>query len=269
MDRRQLKNVIIIILLLTNGFLAGSLVYRSTAARAALDRSAQQLVDLFDSDGIQLDPGIIPKETPPAGRILTRNSSLERSAASRLLGGSLRSSERAGVFSYSGARGAALFRENGSFEAAGTLAAEDGEAFCRKFCRDFHYTVSTAQLDDSGSGTVTALREYSGLTVNNCVATFTLEQGTVTAVRGTLLPDASAEAASGDQPPLSAQAALTAFLAMRRETGAVVSSITDVSLCYELQSSAAAPMSLAPAWHIATDTVSYYVNCITGAVSQY
>ena len=42
-----------------------------------------------------------------------------------------------------------------------------------------------------------------------------------------------------------------------------------MSLCYELQSSAAAPMSLTPVWHIVTDTVGYYVNCATGAVSQY
>ena len=55
MDRRQLKNVIIIILLLVNGFLAGSLVSRSTAARTAQSRSAQQLAELFDADGIQLD----------------------------------------------------------------------------------------------------------------------------------------------------------------------------------------------------------------------
>lgn len=269
MDRRQLKNVIILILLLVNGFLAGSLVHRSTAARAARDRSAQQLAELFDADGIQLDPDSIPGEEPPAVCVLTRDPNLERSAADHLLGGGLRRSERAGVCSYSGAKGAALFRENGSFEAAGTLAAEGGEEFCRRFCQDFHYAVSAVQLDDGGSGAITALREYGGLTVANCAVTFTLEQGAVTAVRGTLLPDTSAESAAGDPSPLSAQAALTTFLAMRRETGAVASSITDVSLCYELQSSAAAPMSLTPAWHIATDTVGYYVNCITGAVSQY
>lgn len=269
MDRRQLKNVIIIILLLVNGFLVGSLVSRSTAARTAQSRSAQQLAELFDADGIQLDPDSIPSEEPPASRVLTRDSALERTAADHLLSGGLRRSEQAGVCSYSGAKGAALFRENGSFEAAGTLASGNGEDFCRAFCRDFHYAVSSVQVDEDGSGAVTALREYGGLTVSNCVVTFTLEQGAVTAVRGTLLPDASVESAAGDQSPLSAQAALTAFLDMRRETGAVASSITDISLCYELQSSAAAPMSLVPAWRIATDTVSYYVNCITGVVSQY
>ena len=268
MDRHQLKNVIIIILLLVNVFLAGSLVYRGTAAQAARDRSSAQLSALFAAGGIDLDPGVIPSEEPPAGRILTRDSALERSAAASLLGGGLRRSERGGICSYSGTGGAALFRENGSFEAAGTLSAERGEAFCRRFCRDFHYAVSSVQLDDGANGTITALREYGGLTVANCTVTFTLEEDAVTSVKGTLLPETSSEA-PGDTPLLSARAALTAFLDMRRETGAVASSITEISLCYELQSSTAAPMSLAPAWHIVTDTVDYYVNCSSGAVSQY
>lgn len=268
MDRYRLKNVIILILLLVNGFLLGSMAYRSTAARAAHDRSVEQLVALFAAESIDLDPNIIPNEKPPAGRVLSRDTSLERSAAVYLLGGNLRHSERGGVYSYSGAGGAALFRENGGFEAAGTLSSSDGGAFCQAFCKNFRYVVSDVRLDDTGSGTLTALREYAGLPVANCAVTFTLEQNAVLAARGTLLPETSAEA-TGNPDLLSAQAALTAFLAMRRETGAVASSITEMSLCYELQSSTAAPMALTPAWHIVTDTVSYYVNCATGAVSQY
>lgn len=268
MDRYRLKNVIILILLLVNGFLLGAMAYRSTAARAAQDRSEEQLVALFAADGIALDPGVIPDQEPPAGRVLTRDAALERSAAAGLLGGNLRRSEQGGVCSYSGTGGAALFRENGSFEAAGTLAASGGEDFCRRFCREFRYQVTAVELDEEGSGAITAFREYGGLTVANCAVTFVLERDAVISARGTLLPESSAEAA-GSQDLLSAQAALTTFLAMRRETGAVASSITEMSLCYELQSSTAAPMSLTPSWHIVTDTVGYYVNCTTGAVSQY
>lgn len=266
MDRYRLKNVIILILLLVNAFLLGSLAHRGTSARAARERTSEQLVELFAADGVELDPDAIPGETPPAGRVLTRDAGVERSAAVFLLGGGLRHSDRGGVSSYSGAGGAAQFRENGGFEAAGTLSEQGGERFCREFCRNFHYEVTSVELDEEGSGTVIALRQYGGLTVSNCAVTFVLEGGAVVSARGTLLPETSTEA-SGD--PLSAQAALTAFQTMRRETGAVASSITEMRLCYELQSSTAAPMSLAPAWCIVTDTVNYYVNCISGAVSQY
>ena len=52
------------------------------------------------------------------------------------------------------------------------------------------------------------------------------------------------------------------------KAGAVVTSVTDMYLCYELQSTSTAPMVLAPAWCVVTDTAKYYVNCFTGAVSQ-
>ena len=55
---------------------------------------------------------------------------------------------------------------------------------------------------------------------------------------------------------------------MRHESSSVVSTITDISLCYELQSTAAAPMALVPSWHIVTDTASFYVNCVSGAVRR-
>lgn len=267
MDRRRLKNIIILILFLVNVFLLGSLAYRSTAARASHDRAVEQLVELFAADGVALAPEALSSETPPAGCVLTRDTSWERSAAAYLLGGNLLHSERGGVYTYAGSNGAALFRENGGFEAAGTLAPSDGERFCQRFCREFHYGALSVQLDADASGTVTALREYNGLVVSNCAVTFTLEEGAVVAAKGTLLPETASETAGTE--PLSAQAALTAFQSMRRETGAVASSITEMYLCYELQSSTAAPMSLVPAWCIVTDTVDYYVNCITGAVGSH
>lgn len=265
MDRYRLKNVIILILLLVNLSLLGSIAYRGTQARVSRGRALEQLSALFAADGIALDPGIVPLQMPPAGRTLTRDAALERAAAAYLLGSGILSSDRGGGSSYAGSNGAALFQDSGSFHAAGTLSASDGESFCQGFCEKFHYKITSSQLD-GGSGTVTALREYGGLTVFNCAVTFTLDQGAVVSVSGTLLPEDSGEISGGE--PLSAPAALTAFQSMRRETGAVASSIADIRLCYMLQSTASVPMSLDPAWCIVTDTLPYYVNCRTGAVTQ-
>lgn len=65
MDRYQLKNVIILILLLVNGFLLGSMAYRGTAARAARDRSVEQLVELFAADGMELSPAPFQRRSRP------------------------------------------------------------------------------------------------------------------------------------------------------------------------------------------------------------
>ena len=42
-------------------------------------------------------------------------------------------------YSYAGESGAAVFRENGGFEMAGTLASGDAEKVCRDFCEMFSY----------------------------------------------------------------------------------------------------------------------------------
>ena len=267
MDRFRLKNIIILILLLLNGFLLFSLGQRRTMQRNAYHRTVEQLVDLFQEDGMELDPGAISQDTPPSGVTLARDTALEEQAAAFLLGGETLSSsdQGGGIFHYAGAAGEALFRSSGAFEASGTLAAgERIEDFCRDFCRTFSYDAPDIRLDGEGNGVFTAQGVYGKLPVFNCAVSFTVENQVLAAVSGTLLPKTGA-AAAGEEP-LSASGALLAFQRMRRESAAVVSTVTDTRLCYELQT-AGASMSLTPAWRIVTDTEDYYVNCQSGAVT--
>ncbi len=268
MDRYRLKNIIILILVLVNLFLVGSLAIRETSRRSARRTAAEQLVALFAADGIALDPAAVSGETPPAARTLLRDAELERQAAAALLGNHLsRSDQGGGITTYSSSQGAALFRASGSFDASGTLAKTDAVDFCRAFCKEFRYEEPVFRMDGAGSGTATVTRLYDGFPVFNCTVTFTIENGVLTAVNGTLLPETDAET-DPEAQPLSAAAALTAFQQMRRETGAVVSSVTGMDRCFELQSSPAVAMSLVPSWRIVTNTKEYYVNCQTGAVTS-
>lgn len=265
MDRFRLKNIIILILVLVNAFLLASLAQRRTAEQDAFRRTAEQLVALFQEDGMSLDLYAISPDAPPDGVTLARDTALEEQAAAFLLGKALSSSDQGGgIYHYTGAAGEAFFRSNGGFEASGILADADIEDFCRDFCRTFSYDPPAFQLDETGSGVFTAVCQHEKLPVFNCTAVFTVEEGVLTAVSGTLLPKAGVSL-PGEQP-LSAAGALVAFQRMRRENVVVASSVTDTRLCYELQSGGAA-MTLAPVWRIVTDTEDYYVNCYTGAVS--
>lgn len=265
MERFRLKNIIILILVLLNGFLVSSLAQRRTAERDAFHRTAEQLAALFEENGMTLEPGAVSRDLPSDGVALARDTALEERAAAFLLGDALSVSDQGGgIFHYAGPAGEAFFRSSGGFEAAGTLAQRDVEDFCRDFCRTFSYEAPDLRLDEEGSGVFTALGIYGRLPVFNCTVTFTVENRVLTAVSGTLLPKAGAPV-SGEEP-LSAAGALTAFQRMRRESAAVASTVTDARLCYELQT-AGASMSLDPAWRIVTDTEDYFVNCFTGAVT--
>ena len=228
----------------------------------------QKLVSLFAADGMTLDPALIPTDTAVSTYALIRDETAERKAATFLLGDNLeRTTQGGGIYTYSGSHGAAVFRDTGSFDIAGALSSGDAESLCRDFCKKFSYTEPVFTLDETGSGTVTALRLWGDVPVFNGAVAFTLDHGTVTAVSGSLLPD-TGTAAAEEQPLLSAFAALTAFQQMRHESSSVVSAITEISLCYELQSTAAAPIALVPSWRITTDTASFYVNCVSGTVRR-
>ena len=81
MDRFRLKNIIILILVLVNAFLLGSLAQRRGAEQDAFRRTAEQLVALFQEDGMTLDPRAISQDRPPDGVTLSRDTAQEERAA--------------------------------------------------------------------------------------------------------------------------------------------------------------------------------------------
>lgn len=263
----RLKNIIILILALVNVFLLGSLVVRQTADRSSFRQAAAELSALFAADSVTLTPSAISKQTLPEGRTLSRSMELDRKVAVFLLGDAPDHADKGGgIHGYTSPRGSALFRSSGDFEAVGQLSGDsDAESFCRRFCRTFGYEDLVLSLED-GSGTAVAVQSHNGYPVTNCTVTFTVRDGQVTALSGTHLPDAYTN--TDGTVPLSALTALTTFLEYRRSSGALVSQVTALSPCYELQSTTTAPMTLVPAWCVSTDAGNYYVNSFTGAVSH-
>ena len=266
MDRSLLKNIIIIILVLVNVFLLASLFMRQTSAVQFRRQTEEQLTELFAADGMTLEKKAFSRKTPPSSLVLTRSSELEREVAAHFLGSSLiQEDQGGGTYTYTSHSGVARFRSNGSFEIAGALSSGYVETLYRTFCKNFSYDSLVLDLNETGTGIATAIAVCNDLPVYNCSVTFTVNQGELLTVSGTLLPRNSNPIVS-ETAPLSSTAALTIFQNVRREIGAVVSAVTELTLCYELQSSST--LSLAPSWCIVTDTMNYYVACTTGDVTS-
>ena len=81
MDRCLLKNIIIIILVLVNGFLLASLVMRYTASAQIQRQTEEQLVALFAADGMELNADILSQDSPPPVLSLSRDREREQAAA--------------------------------------------------------------------------------------------------------------------------------------------------------------------------------------------
>jgi len=266
MDTFRLKNIIILILVMVNLCLLGSLGVRHISRQNASREAVQEMVTLFQEEGVTLDASAIPDTTPPAGRTLIRSTDLDTAIASYVLGSDLTFTDKGGgIYTYQHGQDFAQFRSNGGFDITCNASAEDPETFCSEFCRKFSCGDLISTLEN-GSGTVTVIQYYNQLPVINCSIAFQFSGGRLSSVSGTHIPDTYT--AVSDEEPLSALSALSVFLEARRSSGVVMSSVSKVYLCYQLQSSTANPMQLTPAWCIVTDTVNYYVNCITGDVSH-
>ena len=280
MESFRLKNIIILILALMNLCLLGLLGVRLTTGYSAQAEARQQMVQLFAAEGVSLDDGIIPGATPPAGLTLSRDPDEDEKLAGFLLGDELVMSDGGGgVTTYQSENGSAVFRSDGTFDVVIEQSGETADALCRAFCRAFHYEALAFSLDGE-DGSASAVQTYDGAPVVNCTVSFSISPigiisagtssfsisgGRVASVSGTHLPQAG-QTANGNGA-LSALDALNAFLGTV-QSGAVVTAVTDLYLCYELQSTTATPMALVPAWCVSTDTADYYVNCYTGAVSS-
>lgn len=265
MESFRLKNIIILILALMNLCLLGLLGVRLTTGYSAQAEARQQMVQLFAAEGVSLDDGIIPGATPPAGLTLSRDPDEDEKLAGFLLGDELVMSDGGGgVTTYQSENGSAVFRSDGTFDVVIEQSGETADALCRAFCRAFHYEALAFSLDGEDVS-ASAVQTYDGAPVVNCTVSFSISGGRVASVSGTHLPQAG-QTANGNGA-LSALDALNAFLGTV-QSGAVVTAVTDLYLCYELQSTTATPMALVPAWCVSTDTADYYVNCYTGAVSS-
>ena len=96
MQSSRLKNIIILILLLTNLSLAAVVVNRQADRQEGLEQVRQQLVTLFAAENVELDEDLISSQTPPLSRTLTRDTQQEEDLAAFLLGKNLRWSDQGG-----------------------------------------------------------------------------------------------------------------------------------------------------------------------------
>lgn len=267
MERYRLKNIIILILVLLNIFLAASLLTQKITEHNTQKTAAEQLSALFAADGMQLNPDIVSSDIPPSSCIISRDTALETRVAEQILGEAASPVDQGGgITIYNASAGTVQFRSSGSFDALLDTPIPEGNRFCTSFCKTFSYSAPLFDLDEYGSGSATAQQQLNHLAIYNSTVTFTLDKGQLVAVNGILVPENGTPVIQ-EQAPFSAIAALTAFQQSRQETGSVVSAILNMRLCWELQSSSGSLM-LYPVWRISTNTANFYVNCISGAVRR-
>lgn len=261
MERHQLKRIMIIILATLDAFLCLYLIRQRVSEHTATRHAEQNLLELFAADGIAISPEAIPRGTPPPVIELSPDGAELAQAAAFFFGDGAGTVTQSSARRFEAGEGVVRFHSDRSFTATELSNHTDPDTFCREFCRNWSYAPPDSASVDDGDIALTA--RYGNLSVYNCGVCFLFDGDVLTEAYGTLIPHTGRPA---ETPKLTAMDALAIFQAKRRENRVVSAEIRRVSLCYALQSAEDEALTLVPMWRVETDTVPYYVNCVTGGL---
>lgn len=275
MEWRKLKNLIILILLMVNGFLLILVAARRGEAllyeRSALEGAVQvlegggihvELSELADADGLTL---------------LNVERDLEREflMAQALLGAeSVRQDNRGGgLYLYQNGNGELSVRASGELSAEmadGPNSLADGgpERHATQLLKKMGIDAEQVGADEEGEWTRVRFRQlWNGVPLFSCEVEVVYYYNLLYSVQGTLLATQAGTAEAGQAMTLPT--ALLRFWEGVTATGDVCSSIQSMRTGYRGTVQAlSGGVRLTPVWLVSTDTAQYYLDCVTGALTR-
>ena len=245
----KIKNIIILMLLVTNLCLLAFVGWREIRDWQLQDKALEQAVSFLAERGIQVDERIVPRsaELPPMG--MERDLEEEQTLAAALLGDGLTREERSGeVYVYEGERGLLQCHSSGEFWAdfqSGAFPVPEGAEMAE------HALETMELLHFQGEVVSSAGNAQDGSELKRIEGGRRLT-GTPQTTAGT---------------PITATTALMRFYAGLSERMDICSEVREVEIAYTLSNALGGPISLIPVWHITTDTEIYELNTLDGSLA--
>ena len=272
MEGYRVKNIVIVILLIINGFLLVLVGTRRSEAlryeQAALDGSIQVLAE----NGITLRPEDILSRTGHQVHTVQRDLAEEHRLASTILGEQVEGVSRGGgLYTYGSEVGQISFRAGG--ELSSQLAktshwkTADPESHAETLMAALGIEYRRVEFNVlGGQGTIVYQQLLEGVPLFTCRITLTYSDGYLTALAGNLM--AAGDLSGENSEILSLPTVLMHFLHDVLDSGDVCSAVLAVESGYLQSQSFTGTISLQPVWFISTNTTDYYVNGVTGDVSR-
>lgn len=275
MEWSKIKNIILMILLLVNGFLlllvGGQWLQERYTHHTALQNGARILeqngIAISEGAAQQLSSAALPPMT--AGRDLTAEGAL----AAALLGADVTCADQSGgVYLYTSPVGSAVFRSGGECSVTfdTPLPAGDDPAAHALSCLEglgLEGERLSVEVLPSEKTVVTLRQRLDGVPLYSCRVEFVYGTGGLLSIRGSLILAPGAVTPS-DDGVLDSATALIRFLAAILDSGDLCSAVTDLRPGYLAATSFGSAVTLRPVWLVTTDVSQYYLDCTTGALSR-
>ncbi len=272
MEWSKVKNIIIVILLLFNGFLLVLVGARRSEAQQYEQKALAQAIQVLEENDIEASAERLVSAERLFPQSAQRSVQDEERLAQALLGEEAAGENRGGgLYTYQGSRGEVSFRAGGELSARlaedGRWQTDDLEDHAAGLLREMGLKAELLEADGDGdTGTVVFRQTLDGAPLFSSRIVFSYREGRLTDISGTLLAAAEAAAEEGETLPLPT--ALLRFLDHVTASGDVCSVILSMEPGYRSAQSFSGTVYLTPVWLVTTNTADYYLNAVTGELTR-
>lgn len=268
MERAKLKNIALLILLITNLLLLVFVVRQEWSVRRADALARESALGFLADRGVQVDEDVVPKTVSLLPQVVERDREGEAKSAQALLKGEVIAEFRGGeVYRYYNGNGFIQFHSDGSFSAELTPGAysltENRDSTVPALLKTLSFEgEEMAWPQDS----VIVRQNWQGTPLFSQRVTVQWENGWVTALSGRRLMGQPEE--DPGRSTLTVASALIHFFNGLNGLGDVCSRVDGIAQGYVSAVSLNAPGVLTPVWWITTDTGAYQLDLVTGELTR-
>lgn len=273
MDKGQVKNFIIVLLLVVNLFFLFTVLIDKVEAGQVRSEAAQHLIAVLGNNGISLSDADMLNTEQLNQQSFKRDMSAEKRMVSAVLGRNIALVDQGGsLFYYESENGQATFSGTGKFDirpAHNDILVDDDPIvtaleYLKKMGLSSSREYAETELGE-GLNVVTLLCTLDGSPVFNCSVKFTFSEQSLLLISGTRPLDALTS--ENSRNTLDLNTILMRFLEMTHESGQVFSEIEVLQAGYSMAStSVSGDCTMTPVWRIVTNVGTYDINGITGKV---
>lgn len=260
----KIKNIIILLLVIVNGFLLAQVGLRRWQSERSERETRQRVIAILDRNGVDYLPDEVPGGLDLTSRRVTL--SLPGEAEAAILVGTVTDVQTTGGRTvYTGAEGSVSTTSTGELTVEFIHSEALSESAVLERISKLGVTLrETGRTYDVGDPTVTYVQLWNGVPIpgERAVLTYAARCPYTLSLRFL----AGEEETLPAEETVTAATALTRLLdELSRGGGYVCSQITDMYPGY--LSGGTVTVTLTPAWFIETDTWRFIVDGLTGAVS--
>ena len=266
MDSRKLERILILVLLLLNGFLLAVVLSDSAQTRRSNAETEAALAALLEENGLSVAESAVRVRSAPPKCTLTRDMAQEQRLVSRLIGKGETFDQGGFIFFYNGKTGQAMLRGSGEMDvifSGGSVPLRGGaERTALRLMRRVGVGAVSAERSGPDSDSAELYCTVDGFPVYNAVLHFGFSLGSLNMLSGTRVFDSVSKEA--DAGLLDSVSVLLRFVELVRDEGYICSRIETVTPGYLQTVTRSGETELAPVWRIETDAGAFLIDAESG-----